>query len=326
MKLSFIDKTRKEIWNNFLVDNNGSFLQSFEWGEFQEKFSKKVLRAEIIERDRILLQAQIIKKKLPLKSYFYLPYGPVFNQKSSLEEKKQASGLFLDKVQYLSQKEDAIFLRIEPVVGLFETSKFNFRDSSKRVQPQKTLFLDLEKSEQEIFNNFHRGTRYNIKLAKRKDVKIRILDKYSDVFYSLLKGTKKRHGFRSYPETHYKNLFNIKSKNFKTNLFLAEYKSKVIAATIVVFFGERATSLHTGSDYKYRAVKGPHFLRWKVISEARRRGYKKYDTWGIDEKKWPGLTYFKKGFGGEEFQYAKGKDVVFQKTWYKIYNLAKKIL
>jgi lipid II:glycine glycyltransferase (peptidoglycan interpeptide bridge formation enzyme) len=100
----------------------------------------------------------------------------------------------------------------------------------------------------------------------------------------------------------------------------------MIVASIVVFFGKRVTSLHTGSNYVYRKEKGPHLLRWKVILAAKEKGYKEYDFWGINEKKWPGLTYFKKGFGGKGLEYPQGKDIIFQDNWYKIYKTLKKII
>ena len=217
-------------------------------------------------------------------------------------------------------------MRIEPVFPLPELTDFNFQDSETRIQPQKTWILDLETPEEELMKDFHQKTRYNIKLAEKKELRLKISDQYSDVFYKLLKGTRERQEFHSYPESYYQELLKIDSPYFKTNLFLIEYQNKIIVASIIIFFGQSVISLHTGSDYKLRAVKGPHFLRWQTILEAKKRGCKEYDMWGVDEKKWPGITYFKKSFGGKEIEYGKAKDVVFQSNWYKIYKILKKLL
>ncbi len=326
MELNFIKEEEEGNWDKFLIENKGSFLQSFEWGNFQEQFSKKVWRAKVTEGKKILLQAQIIKNKVFLKYYFYIPYGPTFNPNNSLEENFKALKYFLEKIQGLAKEEGVIFLRIEPVSPLSEIPEFDFQDSIKRVQPQKTLILGIDKPEKELLMSFRKRTRYNIKLAGEKGVKVKILDRYSDVFYELLKKTKERQAFHSYPEDYYKKLLEIQGNCLKTELLLAEYEGKIIVASVIIFFGERVTSLHTGFDYKYRALKAPYFLRWKTILEGKKRDCREFDMWGIDEKKWPGVTYLKKSFGGWEFEYGPGKEIVFNDKWCKAYRILRKIL
>ena len=317
----------QKIWNDFLIDNNGSFLQFWDWGEFQKKFSKKIHRIVVKKKEKILLLAQIIQSNLLIKSYLYIPYGPVFDKNISSEFRLQAFNLFLKEIKSIARKEKSIFLRIEPTSSLPEVhDEFVFLDSFKRVQPQKTLFLDLRKSEDELLKDLHNRTRYNIRLSKRKGIKLKIVDEYLPEFYLLTKQTKKRQGFSSYSEEYYKELLNINSNNIKTKLFLAEYENKIIVASIIIFFGDKATFLHTGSNYEYRSTKASHFLRWETVLYAKEKGYNYFDFWGISEKKWPGVTYFKKGFGGIELEYVKGKDIVFENFWYNIYKLAKKIL
>jgi len=44
MEIEFIKNSKKDYWNEFILKNKGSFLQSFEWGQFQENLSKNVWR------------------------------------------------------------------------------------------------------------------------------------------------------------------------------------------------------------------------------------------------------------------------------------------
>lgn len=108
-------------------------------------------------------------------------------------------------------------------------------------------------------------------------------------------------------------------------MFLAEYQEKIIVASIVVFFGNRVTSLHTGSDHEYRALKGPDLLRREVFIYGKELGYKTYDFWGIDDEKFPGVSNFKRGFGGTEIEYPAGIDVIFNNMRYQIYKAMRKI-
>ena len=47
---------------------------------------------------------------------------------------------------------------------------------------------------------------------------------------------------------------------------------------------------------------------------------------GIDAKKWPGVTRFKLGWGGDIKEYPGSFDLPVSKIWYLGYNLARKIL
>lgn len=328
--MNFIDNNGKKTdWNQFLIENNGNFLQSFEWGEFQKEVSKKIWRIEIKKEDDILAEAQTIKEPFPLKSFLYIPFGPVFKKDLSLKRKKEILGLILKKEHQLAKKKRAFFLKIEPFTALPEPvpRDFGFRDPLKRIQPQKTLILELRKPEEEIFKNFHPKTRYNIKLAERKKVRILLMTNESKTireFYKLVQKTSKRNKLHPYPEEYYRKMLEIKGKDLKSELFLAKYKNKVIAGNIIIFFGQRATYLHGASDYKYRALMAPHFLQWRQIMEAKKRGCKEYDFWGIDETRWPGLTRFKKSFGGREIEYPSGRDIIFQNNWYRIYKIIRK--
>jgi lipid II:glycine glycyltransferase (peptidoglycan interpeptide bridge formation enzyme) len=67
----------------------------------------------------------------------------------------------------------------------------------------------------------------------------------------------------------------------------------------------------------------PFLLQWGAVLKAKERGMKWYDFWGIDEKKWSGVTRFKKRFGGKEVSYPPASDLVLSKFWYKIYKTSK---
>lgn len=326
MDLNFIKEDMAEEWDDFVIRNEGNFLQSFEWGNLQETILKKVFRLEVKSLGQVLLQAQVIKEKILFKNYFYIPYGPVFGLRNSLEDNFQSLKLFLKEVKKLAKKEKAVFLRVEPIFPLPDFGEFNFQDAPKRIQPKKTLILNLEKSEGDLLKSFKKRTRYNIKLAEKRGVLVDIKDDYSDDFYKLLKKTKERQEFRSYPEEYYKELLKIKGERLAARLFLAKFEKRPVAATLTVSFGERITTLHSGFDYQYRELKAPYLLRWRIAQQAKKDGLEECDFWGINEEKWPGVTRLKKSFRGRELEYGSGKDIIFDDGWYRAYKVMRKIL
>lgn len=329
MEIQFLnDKSQCHDWNYFLFENNGTFLQSFEWGEFESSLGKNIWRIRIKKGERIFAQALVIGETFPLKkkTCLYIPFGPILSSELGLDEQQNIIGIILDQFKIIAQKENSVFLKIESDRELIFPKNLTITVSDKRIQPQKTLILNLLKSEQEIFENFSSKTRYNIRLAEKRGVQIKFEEQYCEEFYQLIKGTSKRDNFIPFKEEHYRKLFNISSNDLKVKLCLAEHEGKIIASYILILFNKIATGLHGANDWEYRALKSANLLQWERIKLVKNLGYEKFDFWGVDDEKWKGITDFKRGFGGQEVIYPQSKDIIFQKGWYKLYNVARRII
>jgi len=346
MKINF--STQKNSWNDFLIVNDGSFLQSFEWGEFQEKLGRKVWRLAVEENSRVLLQALIIKKSLPFgKSYLYIPFGHCLLQSLPDDQKKQATQELISELQKIAKDDHAIYCYLEsfldksgepslPKNWAQEISgglgSFSCQKPQKRIQPQQTLIIDLLPSEEQIFRSLKsKTTRYNIRFAEKRGVEFMtpetIGDKEIDIFYNLAQKSAKRDGFVNYDKPYFKNLFAVSSEQMPIKLFFAKYQDNYIAANIFVFFGKTAVHLFGGFNHEFRHLMAPYFMHWNQMLYAKNKMYcENYDFWGIDEKKWPGVTHFKRSFGGKEATYPQGCDVVYNKFWYRTFKLARKFL
>lgn len=298
-----------------------SFLQSKEWFNFQKSLGRKVWQ---------LGEVGVIKYNLSFgKSYLYSP---------RVNPPKDFNG-FISKVRKIAKQENAIFFKLEFLnlaQNKFDLDKYGFV-KSRNIQPIKTLILDITKSEQELLNQMHYKTRYNIGLAEKKGVRIRIINHELEIknkdfedFWRLIRETTQRDKFRPHPKEYYRKMLEIPG----AELFIASYNDKIIVANIVVFYektaprlrSKQAIYLHGASDYEHRNLMAPHLLQWEQIKEAKKRGCTEYDFWGINEKRWPGVTRFKKNFNGREVTYPGAYDLIFQPIWYRIYQIARKIL
>jgi len=320
---------KKENWNSFLLQNKASFLQSFEWGEFQEKLARKVWHLAVEQESNIILQALVVKKPLPFsKSYLYIPFGPCFKQSLTKEQKKQSLDFLVLELRKISQQENAVYCYLEPWSGL---SQVRGSLPQKRIQPQKTLLINLQQSQEEIFRSLKsKTTRYNIRFAQKKGVEFvpveTIGHKEIDIFYNLAQKSSQRDGFINYDKNYFKKLFSISSQEMPIKLFLAKHNSNYIAANIFIFFGKKAVHLFGGFDHSFRKLMAPYFMHYQQMLFAKNTMLCDfYDFWGIDEKKWPGVTHFKKSFGGEELTYPTGADIVFNKTWYSLFKFLRKL-
>lgn len=284
---------------------NQSFLQSRAWEEFQKKLGRKTWRIE----DQL-----IIRHKLPAGfNYLYSPRPKLVNNN------------LLSGVEKIAKKEKSIFLKIDPAENLQST--IHNPQPTNSIQPQKTLILDIGRPEDDLFADMRPKTRYNIRLAERHGVYITPKRILKD-FWDLLQETSRRDKFNIHSQDHYKKLLDVSDQDFSNELFFAQYDNKIIAVGMINFYkpSGTATYLHGASSSQHREIMAPHLLHWRVIQEAKARGFKYYDFWGVDEKKWPGLTRFKLGFGGEQVEYPPSIDIIYRPALYKLYRLARFIL
>lgn len=336
--------------NNFLRENRASFLQSLEWGEFLRATGQEVKNLIVEENSIIVAVAQVIKRPLVLgKFYWHCSRGPIFNfqflslqdisRRETISNQFSIAEIFKLFIKYLHNLgRDAVFLRIDPDWSVTEKEKIEvlkklgFKKSLHEIQPKDTLILDIVKSEEELLKEMHQKTRYNIRLAEKRGVQVRQSAAPEDLerFYKLLKTTARRDKFFLHKKEYYQKQLEILGKTGAEQLFLAEYNGKTIAGILVLFFGDTAIYLHGASDNEFRNLMAPHLLQWSAILEAKKRGRKTYDFWGIastnapENHPWAGVTRFKRGFGGKEVNYIGAYDFVFNKFWHWLYNLRRR--
>lgn len=296
-----------------------SFLQSPEWEGFQRSIGRHTWRVN---------GTLVIRHDLRFGlHYMYCP-------RPSIGLWDEGFGMrALDTVADLAKNEKGVFLKIDPLHPLYPIPYTSYL--SRSLQPRQTVVLDLFLPEEALLVAMREKTRYNIRLAERKGVAVRNFQFSSPIrsginfqnFFELLRATAARDGFRAHPREYYERLLGIRSDLFSNELFFAEYRGIVLAAALVNFYrsptsiGGTATYLHGASSREYKEAMASYLLHWRIIQEIKRRGIRSYDFWGIDEERWPGLTRFKKGFGGAELTYPSSIDVVYRPVWYTAYRI-----
>jgi len=120
-------------------------------------------------------------------------------------------------------------------------------------------------------------------------------------------------------------MLSVLNNSPRLELLLAKHKGEVIGGAMVLFFNQTATYLHAATDYEHRSLKTSYFLQWEQIKLAKEKGYQCLDLWGVNDEKWPGVSYFKKGFNGYLKEYPDGKNIIFKPFLYKLYKIYKKI-
>ena len=124
--------------------------------------------------------------------------------------------------------------------------------------------------------------------------------------------------------------FDIASRKIEIRLYLAEHQSKAVAGAIILLYGDTGYYLHGASDYDQRSLMAPYALHWFIIkylkTSRQSLAASRYDLWGIDARRWPGVTRFKLGWGGRTVEYPGSFDLPISKFWYLAYRVARKVL
>lgn len=195
--------------------------------------------------------------------------------------------------------------------------------------------LDLDKDEEALLQGMEKKHRNLVRRAAKDGVEIKKTTDQAaiDRFWELYSETAKRHNFTPYPKKLLQGQLEIFSKADQTLMLEAHYDDQVLASAMIMYYGDGAAYHHgaSSSNPAYRKVPASYLLQWEAIKEARERGAKQYNFWGVapyslDDSgkrvyanpKHPfcGITHFKTGFGGRRYDLVPCHDLVINPKYY----------
>ncbi|MDO8639890.1 MAG: peptidoglycan bridge formation glycyltransferase FemA/FemB family protein [bacterium] len=324
----------KRAWSLFLNQIEPfPYFQSWNWSEVLERLGDKVLRFGVYDPKNNLIGVFLVNKvKAKRGNYLHVRHGPVF-----LKFNLSHFDNVLNYIKNIAVIENASFIRISPLVKRDDINIEFFKKREFREAPSHNMdaeicwVLDITKSENELLREMRKTHRYLIKKGKTLDIEIIRSTNAADIkrFLPLYSNLSKRKHF--VPHKGIAEEFGVFEKDNEAVLFLAKYppngeagKNKIISGALVVYVSNTAIYRHGASSSQYRNIPASYLLQWEAILEAKKRGKKTYNFWGIapnDSKRhpWQGLTLFKTGFGGQRLEFLHAQDLPLNlwyfKTW-----------
>jgi peptidoglycan pentaglycine glycine transferase (the first glycine) len=317
-----------EEWGRALEPLGGSVLQSWNWGEFKSRHGWDVVRLLATRGGEPCLAAQILIRKMGPFALLYVPRGP-------------ASGafdhgvhiLFTLAIDSLARSKRAAISFVEPEQRIFPGASLNgagdllWTSVDGELQPLRTIKVAVDRSDDEILAEMKSKTRYNVRLASRRGVTVRIGEPGEVVdFYEMLCETGERDEFGIHSVEYYADLLDVFGDDCV--LLLAEREGELAAGAIVLRHGHEAIYLFGASSRTHQRDMPSHLVQFEAMRWARDRGCTRYDLWGIPAKDDPpadatsgeinirsglwGVYRFKQGFGGEIVTYPG----VFERQYY----------
>lgn len=354
-----------QSWNHLISSfPHSHILQTYQWGKLKSYYGWKPIPQVWRENGEVLAVALVLERTIPIKGFssllrvMYVPKGPLL---LNWQDQKLRLRIF-EELKTLTRKRHAIFIKIDPDVPLATSSSqdgthledgllglvtisdlksLGWVYSPEQIQFRNTIQLDLTLSEEHLLAQMKQKTRYNIRLAQRKGVTIRIGNR-DDI--ELL--------YRMYAETALRDHFTIRDFNYYHHIwglfmrpsencpqgaenalpenipvaepFIAEVDHEPVAAVIYYRYAKQTWYFFGMSSMLYRDKMPNYLLQWEAIRRAKSVGCTQMDFWGAPEifnESDPlfGVYRFKAGFGGRYLRFVGAWDYPVYPILYRIY-------
>ncbi|OGG10347.1 hypothetical protein A3A59_04540 [Candidatus Gottesmanbacteria bacterium RIFCSPLOWO2_01_FULL_42_10] len=313
-------------WDGFILKNNPwSFFQSTTWIKLQEKLGVSVWHLGLFNKQKMIGLVAVYVIRAKRGTFLHVRHGPVFTSSTNIENWK----ILIAKLKEIASQEKAWFIRFSPMIVETPTLRNLFQKLGMFPSPIHAMdaeicwVLDITKTEEELLAEMRKTTRYLIRQAQKMGVEVDKTNGLAD-FQKLYIQTYERHGFVPYAGIGEE--FDLFFQNNNAVSFVAKHDGLPIAAAIILFFGDFAI-YHHGASIPSK-IPGSYLLQWMAIKEAKKRGKKLYNFWGIappdkPNHPWSGITLFKQGFGGREVRFGHVQDLPLSPFYAISYTIEK---
>ncbi len=290
-------------------------LQTKAWETFREKWGNTTARV-----DSSLLTIHAI---------------PFLNKKLAIFEKgEMPTEEMLKALTSFGRENNLIFIKLEPNyvikkggIACADKEKIVWEIKKFGGVPGKTIFtpttfwIDLTRSEEELMKSFSSKTRYNIRLAQKKGVKVSE-DNSNEAFekyLELMRETVQRDKFYAHSEKYHKLMWDVLHKENIAHLLVAKYNGEIVTAWILFAHDKFLYYPYGASTHKYKNIMANNLMMWEAIKFGKKHNLNTFDLWGREEGK--GFTKFKEGYNPQVVEFLGTWDLIINKPMYYLYRM-----
>ena len=319
------NKILVEKYNNFVKNSPYShFQQDMRWSELKNTWKSVYFYIEEAGEIMAALSLIYIKDQRVGKNFFYGPRGPVCDP-----NKLDWFLKLIEEAADFAKSNDGFLLRIDPYLPYdldmektFKDAGLIFRrDKTRSSQPLLNMVLDIKgRSEEEILASFSKNTRKHLKKSYRDGISTKILTEEGiDILYKEIEETALRAKIGHRPYEYFKNLYRLFKEEIR--LSICYYQDQPVCSSLLLCYGNRATSLYGGSNDEYKKMGQNYQLNFEEIKYCIENQIRYYDMGGIFETDGTdGLYNFKKKFTEDNvFETVGELDVVIDQDQYDLY-------
>ncbi|MDP3794658.1 MAG: peptidoglycan bridge formation glycyltransferase FemA/FemB family protein, partial [bacterium] len=323
------------VWDAFVCSQpDYTFLDAWAWGSFQEAMGSRVWRLGIFADDTLVGAGLVILVAARRGRFLFVPHGPIVESGIGNDKSKGAVAAFIEKLKDLAAEERCSFIRVSPLLPDTKEHRRVFDDLGFRRAPihmhaEATWVLDLTVPLEQLLKDMRKTTRYLVRKAEKDGVTVSFGNDAAAIedFCTLYRQTARRQRFVPFtPEYIEREMAAFGPEHAR--VALARHEGRLASGAIIIDYGTRAF-YHHGASVQHRdipassvagapssagirSIPASYLVQWAIVQDAKARGIKEYNFWGVDFRPnhpWSGVTLFKTGFGGSARSYVPTQDL-----------------
>ena len=314
-----------------------TFLQTWQWGEFQKVQGKNIRRLVFLEKDEFLGMTLCIEMKSRFERYVYCPRGPLL-----LDDKGEVYKKVLEELKNYWSVKNISSLKIDPafVYGneINQIPKgLGFKHSVNFIQSENNWMVDLVgDGEEELLkwckeHGMSKNYPTYIRKARKEGVEITFSkeERDWDVFHTYLKLSGRRKEFEVKSKNYHMDMWKcLSNQDDILRLGIAKKDDHILAMIVIAVYGDEISVLYSAQTDMSSKLRAPMLLRWECMLMGQREGVRRLNNWGVlPEKKYrpknPGFGYsqYKRSFGGYMEQIERTYEFTFNKIIHPLQRL-----
>lgn len=270
--------------------------QSDGWGKYLSKLGWR--------SHRIGNGANIMYRRTFLGSVVKIQHPPVLKTSDLKEIEDFCKGI------------GAMFIKIEPFLdqdmSIFK--KAGYRDTKIPNIPTSTMYMNLTKSEENLWLALSRSGKYSVRRAQREGSVVEFIQDPSKeilkTHYDIVLETGRKKHFYVPPISD----FLARAKAFGKDCYITFVYDKdenIVGSKMFLCCEDMVLYSTGGTTSLGREGKSGYEILWRSILYFKSLGYKVLDLEGVDDdrfpeiaKRWGGFSHFKEKFGGETVRFS----------------------
>jgi peptidoglycan pentaglycine glycine transferase (the first glycine) len=339
----------RQEWNAIISDlPQPHLLQTWEWGQVKQQFGWQPFQRVWHEGQQVVAAALVLEREVRLGGLglklrmHYTPKGPLLRDWGDASLRRRV----LQDLKEFARQRSAFLLKIDPDVPLGygepgtaeaqqaasgvelvqELKQAGWRFSDEQIQFRNTVLLDLEQAEEDLLMAMKSKTRYNVRLAGRKGVVVRLggLEDL-EMLYLMYAETAIRDGFAIRSKPYYLTVWQTFFDSGMLTPLVAEVDGQAVAGLMLFTFGGVSWYIYGMSKDEHRNLMPTYLLQWEAIRLAKAKHCWVYDLWGAPDHFDPqdsmwGVYRFKQGLGGQVLRTLGAWDLPLRPMLYRAYT------
>ncbi len=324
--IAIIDAGNKELWDEFITGHKeANFLQSWDFYEFHASRGNKIVRKIAIDVEGKIIAAYAgVVEDAKRGRYLAIAGGPILDwQNKPLVDK------IFDDIKQEGERHKCVFVRLRPQLELSDKSlrlmqSHGFKKAPMFLSVEYAGILNLEKTEEEILKNASQGFRRKLRKAEKNNLTVETSQdpKIMKDFCKLEKLHASRQGYVPFTDSFLTKQFEAFAKNNEVVMYVGKKDGEILAMNFMIFYGNEASYHYGVSSELGTKLSGAPVLHLAAMRDARARGIKRYNLWGIvgedeTDHRFYGVSVFKRGFGVDELKYLPAHDLILKPLAYQ---------